>query len=657
MTLLSAWALAGFALLVPLVALHLRGRRLPRRETASLIGWRALDAVPPQRRRRLRPPPLPLLLALQALALVVLVTGLARPVRSAAEGPATHVFVLDDSIWMQAIDGGSTRFDAARRLLSRRLAALSSDAPVRIVLATADPSVRFSGGAREARGSLDRMTPTDGPADLGAAVRLAAGLRVRPSDPIELLHAPENPVPVARSGAGATGRGAGLRVTSVGDPIADRGLSGVSTRCGLPDGGCELLARVVSSGASPVRARVEVSDAENLASATTVAVPAHGSAPVVFRVPAGARLTLTIAGSDALPADDVAYAVVPGAQTVHVTVVGSGAGAIPLVGALAATPGVEVRLRAPDTYRVADARASDLLVIDGALPAAAPASTTSGSTTSASAASGSAGSPASTEDEASPASLPPAAALLLVHPSRIPGGTIAGHLADARLAGEDAADPLLAGVDLTSLAIDPAAVARVRLPRWMTPAAWARGGPLIASGVDDGQRVALLTFDPAQSTLPQLAGFPLLISNLLAWSQGWLPAQAGAASPIAVEQPPGTLRTSLEQRDAAGQTSTRSLRRGDGEVALTPAAGLVNGMQRRASETSARTGSLAVEPVATAIAPGAAIDLADAAGAATAPPARSSLAWWLLVVGLALLLLESALALRSGSLRSEEPRA
>jgi hypothetical protein len=686
---------------------------------------------------------LPLLLALQALALALLVVSLARPARSAAPGPAVRVYVLDDSIWMQAADGAGTRLDAARAQLSSQLAALPDDAAVRIVAAGARPSLRFAGKAADAAPALAAIAPSDSAADINAAVRLAAGLRVRPSDPIELLHAPENGVPTvvgvragaagggaagggAAGGAGAGGAASGPAVftaTAIGRAFEDRSIDGVSTRCGLPDGGCELLARVSSTGRGAVAATVEAVDDGRVASSTRVTVPPGGSAPVAFRAPAGARLTLRLTGArDPLPADDQAYAVVPsvgGASgaTVHVTVVGSGDGIVPLVGALAAQPGVEVRLRTPTTFTPADAAASDLVVVDGELPrraavtsaadAGAGAGATtggSGTTTSAGGATTGAGgsttgasgatSGAGARGAAPVGSIARAAALLLVNPSRLPGGSIRGHLADARLAGTSPASPLLSGVDLTSLAIAPSSVAHATLPRWMSPDAWARGGPLLASGVDGGQRVALLTFDPAESTLPQLAGFPQLIANVVAWSQAWLPSQASAGEPVSVEQPPGTTATTIVQggageasggaggaangvngvggavsgvngaggaasgansaRGAAGSgngaaaggsPSTRTLPRSSRVVALAPSAGIVEATQRRAG-ASERTRALAVEPDPTPAAGGGApIDLASSASAAAAPAPHRSLAPWFLGAAFAVILAEGAYAL------------
>lgn len=79
MTLLSGAALAAFVLAIPLVALHLRRRKPPRRAVGSLLAWRDLPAAGGGGARRIGRPPLPLLLALQLLALALLVVALARP--------------------------------------------------------------------------------------------------------------------------------------------------------------------------------------------------------------------------------------------------------------------------------------------------------------------------------------------------------------------------------------------------------------------------------------------------------------------------------------------------------------------------------------------------------------------------------------------------
>ena len=609
MILLSGWALAGLVLLAPLVVLHLRRGRLPRREVPSLLLWRALPAEPSERRRRIRLP-LPLLLLLQALALSVLVLALARPGALADAGAPVHVFVVDDSVWMQARGSGAaptgatgaappgTRLGSAESDLSRRLTALPPDAPVRVVLAANRPTVWYSGPARRASAAVARVASTDGAGDLGAAVRLAGGLRRRATDPIAVFRAPEDPLPRVT--------GSHFTATVVGGPIADRALVDPGVRCDLPPrGGCEAFARVRNDGVDAVDARVEVANGGTPASATSVRVPAGGSAPVAFEAPPGARLTLQLAGSDPLPADDRAFvAVPPAAPPVRVTLVGDPATALPLAGALAAVPGAKVALRTTKTYRASDARASDLVVLDGALPGGL---------------------------------LPPTAGVLLVAPPRLPGGGVGGAMTDAQVTGLTTASPLLRDVDLTSLALDPTAIHRFRLPDWMTPVVTAPSGPLLAAGTHNGQRVALLAFDPADSSLPQLATFPILVANLVAWTQQWVAPESAPATPQLVQVPPGSGPTTVRLGDrsvrrlaangpaGAGSTATLSL--------LSP--GIYDLSQSRRSGT--RTATVAVNLAPTPATPGAPVDLARPGAEPAAGTQRVSWAPWLL--GFALLVL------------------
>jgi hypothetical protein len=597
-TLLSAWALAGLVLLAPLVVLHLRRARLPRREVPSLLLWHELPAEPSLHRRRLRPPPLPLLLLLQVLALIVLVLALARPGASSDAGAAVHVYVVDDSVWMQARDGGGTRLAAAREQLRARLAGLERQTPVRIVLAAASPTVLYSGRAGEAAGALAQVTPSDGPGDLAGAVRLAAGLRRRASDPIVLLRAPENALP--RVGAPSST----FTPVAIGGAIDDRAITDASARCGLPAGAaCEAFARVRNSGPRAVAVRVTVLDGGTPASATSVRVGAGGSAPVAFHVPAGARLELGLPGGDALAADDRAWiAVPPAAPPLRITLVGNPATALTLASALGAIPGARVRLRTAQTYRAADARASDLVVLEGALPQGL---------------------------------LPASAGVFLVAPPRLPGGAVGGALTDARVTAVEAASPLLSDVDLTSLAVDPRTVRALALPSWMTPLVSAPGGPLLAAGTHAGQRVAVLAFDPAGSSLPQLASFPILIADIAGWTQEWIPAAGVAGTPLAVEQPPGSGATAV--RD--GERLVRRLPAGRGTGVLTlPRPGIYVATQPSAAGARSRAVAINVAPPTPAA--GAPIDLARGAAEPPASAQRSSWAPWLLLIALLVLVAE-----------------
>ncbi|MBS1883959.1 MAG: BatA domain-containing protein, partial [Actinobacteria bacterium] len=166
MSLLDTGALAALLLAVPLIALHFRRRRPPRRAVGSLLAWRDLPTVGGAAARRIGRPPLPLLLLLQLLALALLVFALAHPVGTESATTSSRVYVVDESIWMGAHVTGGTRVDAARMDLLERLAEVPADEAVRIVGAGAAPTVLYEGDAAGAGGAVGRLRAGPGAANL-----------------------------------------------------------------------------------------------------------------------------------------------------------------------------------------------------------------------------------------------------------------------------------------------------------------------------------------------------------------------------------------------------------------------------------------------------------------------------------------------------------
>jgi Ca-activated chloride channel homolog len=595
-TLLSAWALAGLLLAVPLVLAYLQRPRPPVRDVPSLLPWLELSgdsAAPPG--RRWRRPMLPLALLLQLLALTLIVLGLAQPAGGRASVRPTRTYVIDDSSWMQASEGGETRLLAAEQLVRGQLRELASTTTVHLVLAGAAPSLRFNGSPSAAAKAIVRLAPSDGGADLDAALRLAAGLPRAASDRVVLLRAPEDPAPAVRATPGT------FTQLVVGHPLDDQGLTAGSARCGLPGASaCEAFARIRNTGPSATTDRVEVFVGGQPVSSQTVSVARDSSSPILFRVPAATDVEMRLAVHDALPIDNTLFIAVPAAQTpVRVTLVGEPGNALALAAALHADPGVALTLRTPSSYRAGDARASELLVFDGWMP-------TGG--------------------------LPPAPGLVLLAPSRLPGALVSGVLADSRISGSQAASTLLTDVSLASLTIEPGAARRISLPSWMTAAAWSPDGPLLASGSSDGQRVALLAFEPSRSNLAQLESFPLLVANLVSFSQQWAPAQAIPGQPILIEDPPGTSSTAVSA--SAGASRALAADAGTAQLLTPQQPGFETITQRGSWGTRTRT--LAVN-VATEPASPPAVPVELAATASPAAPARAQ--WWPWLLGAALIVL------------------
>jgi hypothetical protein len=530
----AGWALAGLALLVPLVILHLRPRTRTPREQPSLLLWRGLESDATTVSRRPRLPPLPLLLVLQALALIALVFALAEPSRGSSRRPPATVIVLDNSFWMQA----PGRLADARSEADRIIAAAPAGAPVRIVEADGTPAVVYRGPAAGAGPILRGLRAGASAPDLPAAITVAAGLLTGSRDRLAVIRAPEDPLPRLRATAGE------LRTAVAGTPITNQGISDPSARCGIGSPPtCEIVATVTNSGTAPVVDHIVADVPGHPPLSLSARVAAQSSAPVELLAAPGEHVELRLQGTDPLPVDDRAWIVVPQAgglpRTANVTVVGNRATALSVAQALAADPGVRLQVETPAHYRPAQAHSSDLVVVDGSLPGGG---------------------------------LPPAPAVLLIDPRRLPGGHVGGALADPTLSGTDPSSPLLADVDLTGLTVEQSAARRLVLPRWLTPVAWSPSGPLLAAGNDGNTRLAVLSFAPTGSNLPQLGSFPILIANIAGWGLGWTPASADAGMPFRIGAIPGARTATVSGAGTVGQRV--SLRPGGAVVQAPPTPGL-----------------------------------------------------------------------------------
>jgi hypothetical protein len=326
------------------------------------------------------------------------------------------------------------------------------------------------------------------------------------------MRAPEEAAPKVTGSE--SGGGSNYEAVTVGEPVEDVSLGGVSAHCDLlGTEACEVFVRLTDHGsaAATVPVRVEVQGGETVSK--TVGVPAAGTAPLVFTATPGAKVKVSVpAGDDGLAVASSAYVSVPEPGGERITLVGQRTRALPLARALASVPGVNLRLRTPQSYEASDPATSDLLVLDDFIPKGG---------------------------------LPKAPALLVVHPPSFPGGTVRGKMKDSRMSGNEAASPLLDGVDLASLTIGAGASQRLALPAQYSATAWSSEGPLIASGIDGGRRVATISFEPSESNLPQLGGFPTLIDNIVAWSQRLAPQSAAAGVPFNLIEPPGTTAASV----------------------------------------------------------------------------------------------------------------
>jgi hypothetical protein len=493
-TLLSAWALAGVVLIAPLVLAHLRRQRSPLHTVPSLLIWEQLQGLGTTGERRLLVPRLPLLLALQALAVLLLVGVLARPVGDVPSAAgAGRALILDDSLWMSA----PGRLAAGERELMRVAQSAPRGTSFAVVIAAGTPRVVYRGGLSGVADALAGASPatTPVPASLPVALSLAGAL-LAPSGRVTVARAPQDALPPVIS-AGE------LQDAVVWPAGQEQAIVSSSARCGIASSaGCELLA-VVRNGSSVAVSDHYLTEGTGLASATgSVSVPPAGQAEIALSAVQGAHATVRLLGNEVLPAAASTSVSLPDANgllaPVSVTLVGQPTDALPVARALAVVTGVRLRLRTPSAYRATEAQKSQIVVFDGTLPGGV---------------------------------LPQAPGVLLIDPPHLPGGTVGAVMREAQPSGSDSSSPLLEGVDLSSLSVQEGGAHALSLPGAVRWVAWSPEGPLLAYGQYAGRRLAVLSFDPSMSDLPQLSAFPLLVANLVRVLAGHPQSEALAGPP------------------------------------------------------------------------------------------------------------------------------
>ncbi len=619
MTLLSPLALLGLVLVPALVSLHLRRRQARPVEIPSLILWIDLGAMAASSGRRWRIEQA-LLLLLQILAVVSLTVVLAQPSGSATV-LGTRVYVIDDGMLMRVADPAPSRLQAAKTLIAGDIQSAPAGTSLAIVAAGAVPRLLIATTDRaSALTALRRLQPVPATPDFEAALRLAAGLLSSRNARLRIAYSAGEQLPPVGVAAGMLSRDA------IGDDRGNQAVAGLAVRC-AGGSSCNAFAAIQNSAASGLQDTVLIEADGRLLGEKQLDLPALSSTNLSFAVPAARHvLQVTLARQDLAAADNAAFAVIPGQRNSTATVVGTATLAAAVARALSAVPGVRVVTLPPSKYGTVARGRAGLLVLAGWMPAG---------------------------------SLPPTPSLLIVDPPRFPGGSAPAPLADTTISGEDLANPLLSGVDLTSLSIPPGSAWQLALPAGLQPAVWTSAGPLISAGLLDGRRVVVLGFDPTASNLAQLPAFPLLAANVVQWTGGWLPQSAVPGSGLSVAVPPATTSIEVSTQAALGAAavSSRLVASGSNAYLTVPSPGIYTVTERGAwGSREAQIAVSAGPPVQTL--PAAAI-AAGSNSAATVPLEKPAtlLVWPWLAVLAALLIAVEWLALLSRYRSAARPAA
>ena len=490
-------ALLGL-LLVPLLLIFYMWRAQHQRRVVSST-WLWQEALArfthhPTRRLPLREP----LLLLQILATLVLTALLAGP---ALVRPARvhRIVVLDGSAAMAATDVGPSRYVAAIRRARALLDGRGDDQTISLVLA--GPQARLLGqapGGAALGAVLDRLPAPGGPADLSGAATMVRGLAAaagQGSPEVLFLASAQTP---AMALAGLP-----VRTERFGGALDDQGIDRFSVRCAADGTSCQAFARVRNSAPRAVADTFAVAADGRALGRQALQLAAGGSLELDFAVPASARtLEATLLRPDALAADNTAWALVPVAPLLHAVLASDNPG--PIMRTLRRVPGLSVQVVATSQFQDSVAAGLDLAILDGIAP-----------------------------------DLPPAPTLFLNPPADNTVLPLQPSSATLSVGQTDPSDPLLAGLDLSRLAVTGH---RATVPDWLQVAADGPGGAVVLHGTTGGQRMAFLPWTTAGSAAAQDPTYPLLLERLVRWLAPLPPATVAPGALVTVPASVGSVR-------------------------------------------------------------------------------------------------------------------
>lgn len=593
MTLLAptTFALALAVAAPALVVLYmLKLRRRAERIPSTLLWRRSVeDLVANSPFQRLR---WSVLLLLQLLAAAALAAALGRPASRDADAVRGRVIVLiDRSASMNALvaqdDGADqlagepprTRLDLARERVDRlidRLGADDAGSQMMLVAFARQPILlsAFERSRGRLRDALATLVPTDEEADLTAALRLAEGFAHQgggdegADEPLpSIVIVTDGGVAAPRDRAGFLVPASSAIVELVGprpqpwtatEPTDDAigetppapvevvdnvGITALAAERSYDDPATiSLFARLSNAGAAPVETVVTIRQVGQAAQRRTVTIPAAtrdglGEVTLLERLEAPEQAVLIVSHShaDALPDDDVAAVVLPAPRKLRVALVTDGRPFDPFLRRLlseaidtqssdditsATDMGGSLREYELDTFVVASPQV-DLVIFD----------------------------------RVAPPTLPDIPSWIIGAPP--PGAASEPDLRGARrVLGWDRQHALMRHVDLDDLVHTAAAL---RLPDDWTVLAQGRDGPLFATTTRRGVRHAAIAFALAQSNLPILPTFPILVQNILDHLAAAGAGQTGRVvrpgDPVTVTAEPGATEILIEPvgGDASGE--------------------------------------------------------------------------------------------------------
>lgn len=461
-----------------IIALYLRRRRRRLLEVSSTFFWQRVFDRQPNRRflGKLRHP---LSLLLQLLIFALLLLALARPEFFRLPGQASTVVVIDTRARMQAGQAFPDALAAARQIVSHagpaeEIAILDLGGEVSVV----SP---FSRRAKDLRGRLDALAPTDGGGESGPVIALAEKLLASRPEPRRLIVITDRPMELPTT-ATAILTGSPQDNTAILE-LAPRPLPASPQTT-------ELFLKVGNFAASPREIEVELLLGDRPIDLQKLHVEAGGQANFLTRLPTETlqgeeKLTARLTAPDALAVDNQAYGVLNAARPLRVLLLSKGNPF--LENAIKADPAISLEILSPGQWRSSMSESFDVTVFDDIPTTDFP---------------------------------PPSNALYFgKSPVDAEGEAIPVVTPEMKLPQH----PLLWNVDLAQARYGSAHRLNLApLSGWRTEIiAESAGEPLlVALENQEGRRAVVAAWGVASSNLALKTSFPLFINNTLRWLAG-----------------------------------------------------------------------------------------------------------------------------------------
>ena len=479
MSFLAPFALAFFALSVPLVLLYFLKVRRRERTVSSLLLWHTSvrDREASTFFQRLHRDPLMLL---QLLALLALALALARPVATVmGQGARKVVVVLDTSASMKARDVSPSRFEVARAGAASLVRGLGEGAEVMVIEAGVQPKVTaaLARDRERALAAIRVAQPRDLPTRVQEAVRTARALVA--AEPRAEIHVfTDGAFTLPQSPDVADPRVRWIGVGRGGQNVAITSLSIRKNYYGAFDYQAFVSLVNYSAEQQTFGFRLEI-DGKSIAEKDVTLEPnVRRSVVLPFSHNGGGTVTARLKVDDDLAVDNVAYAVLPPPRKIAVMLVS--AGNLFLEKVLKTDPQVSLEVRTPDQYQggMGDA---DVVVLDSVTPARVGAGRF---------------------------------VFVNVVPPDVPLEVL-GRLERPTIMDWDRSHPVMRHVEFAKVTIEDAM--RIRPLAAGRPVVEAVGGPLVYALEEADRKALFVGFDLFKTDFPLRIAFPLVLSNTLRW--------------------------------------------------------------------------------------------------------------------------------------------